>query len=122
MGGAKTFEDLEVWRKSRTLAANVYSLSNKELFVNDFGLKDQMRRASVSILSNIAEGFERKSNKEFLYFLNVAKASAGELRAQTYLTLDLKYLTKNEFELILNDIIEISKMLYGLMKHLETKN
>jgi four helix bundle protein len=122
MGGAKTFEDLEVWRKSRTLAANVYSLSNKELFVKDFGLKDQMRRASVSILSNIAEGFERKSNKEFLYFLNVAKASAGELRAQTYLTLDLKYLTKNEFELILNDIIEISKMLYGLMKHLETKN
>lgn len=122
MNGARQFEDLEVWKKSRVLSANIYKLSNNALFNKDFGLRDQMRRAAVSVVSNIAEGFERKSNKEFLYFLNVAKASAGELRAQAYIAIDLNYLTNEEFEIIQNDIIEISKMLFGLMKHLETKN
>lgn len=121
MNGARQFEDLEVWKKSRVLSSNIYKQSNNALFNKDFGLRDQMRRAAVSVVSNIAEGFERKSNKEFLYFLNVAKASAGELRAQSYIAIDLNYLTNEEFEIIQNDIIEISKMLHGLMKHLENK-
>lgn len=102
MNGARQFEDLEVWKKSRVLSATIYQLSNKAIFNKDFGLRDQMRRAAISVVSNIAEGFERKSNKEFLYFLNVAKASAGELRAQTYLAADLSYIEQEEFETILN--------------------
>ena len=82
MGKIEQFEDLKVWQKARLVNLCIYKLSNQGSFSKDFGLRDQMRRASISILSNIAEGFERNGNKEFNQFLSIAKASAGEIRSQ----------------------------------------
>lgn len=90
------------------------------LFKKDFDLVRQIRRASISKSSNIAEGFESQTDKEFLYFLSVAKASAGEVRSQLYLAFDLDYITKQEFEKLLESISEISKLLSGFIKYLQT--
>ncbi|MBI5913324.1 four helix bundle protein [Candidatus Azambacteria bacterium] len=98
MSTAKSFEDLFVWQKSRELVNCIYSFTRKPLFANDRGLADQITRAAASVLSNIAEGFERGSREETVYFLYIAKASCGEVRAQLYVALDQKYITKTEFE------------------------
>ena len=87
------FEDIESWKKARALTNEIYQATASGQFVRDFGLKDQIRRASVSVLSNIAEGFERGGDKEFLQFLAVAKGSCGEVRAQLYVALDQGYLS-----------------------------
>ncbi len=87
MSTLKSFEEIESWQKARELTRKVYTVSNQGAFTKDFGLRDQIRRASVSIMSNIAEGFERDGNREFLQFLTVAKGSSGEVRAQLYLLL-----------------------------------
>ncbi len=94
----KSFEEIESWQKARELTREVYTVSNQGAFGKDFGLRDQIRRASVSIMSNIAEGFERDGNREFLQFLAVAKGSSGEVRAQLYIALDQDYINKNTFE------------------------
>jgi four helix bundle protein len=98
MATVKTFEGLEVWQHARKLVKEIYGVSNRGPFSKDFGLRDQLRRASISILSNIAEGFERSGNKEFAHFLFMAKGSAGELRAQLYVALDLAYISANDFQ------------------------
>ncbi len=87
MSSFKSFEEIESWQKARELTRKVYAVSNQGAFTKDFGLRDQIRRASVSIMSNIAEGFERDGNREFLQFLAVAKGSSGEVRAQLYVAL-----------------------------------
>jgi four helix bundle protein len=91
---AKRFEELEAWQSARKLTQQVYELSNQGEFSRDYGLRDQMRRAAVSILSNIAEGFESRTEGLFLEFLGRAKGSAGELRAQVYVAHDAKYLAR----------------------------
>jgi len=91
---AKRFEELEAWQTARKLTQQVYELSNQGDFSRDYGLRDQMRRAAVSILSNIAEGFESRTEGLFLEFLGRAKGSAGELRAQVYVAHDARYLTR----------------------------
>ena len=88
MATVKKFEDLEIWQKARGVIREIYSISSVGEFSKDYGLKDQIRRSSVSIISNISEGFERDGNKEFLQFLSLAKGSCGELRAQLYVALD----------------------------------
>ncbi|MBL7888126.1 MAG: four helix bundle protein [Bacteroidia bacterium] len=120
MSKIEKFEDLKVWQKSREINLKIYQLSNKGVFAKDFGLRDQIRRASVSILSNIAEGFERNGNKEFGQFLSVAKASAGEVRSQLYIAKDLEYVSDEEFTEVVNGLLEISKMINGLMSYLKT--
>jgi len=115
----RSFEDIECWKKARTLNKLVYSKTNTNLFSKDFDLSRQIRRASVSISSNIAEGFERSSDKEFAYFLNIAKASAGEVRSQLYLTYDLEYLNEKGFNELKNNTLEISKMISGFIKYLK---
>jgi len=85
------FEEIEAWKTARQLTNMVYALSNKEGFNRDFGLRDQIRRASVSVMSNIAEGFESRTDVQFINFLGMARASAGEVRAQLYIALDQKY-------------------------------
>ena len=88
----RTFEDLEIWKDARALTWEIYQLTRDSKFSNDFALRDQIRRAAVSIMSNIAEGFERGGNQEFIQFLYVAKASCGEVRSQLYVTLDQSYI------------------------------
>ena len=120
MSSIQKFEDLKVWQKAREVNLGIYKLSNKGSFSKDFGLRDQIRRASVSVLSNIAEGFERNGNKEFNQFLSIAKASAAEVRAQLYVAKDLEYISNDEFTEVVNGLIEVSKMLSGLMSYLKT--
>lgn len=96
----------------------IYEITNKGAFEKDFDLKRQIRRASVSISSNIAVGFERNTNKEFIHFLYVSKASAGEVRSQLYLALDLEYIEIDEFNILKEKIENTSKMLSGLIRYL----
>ena len=114
------FEDIEAWNRARELVSDIYRISSTGKFSRDFSLRDQMRSACVSILSNIAEGFERGGNREFLQFLAVAKGSAGELRAQMYVALDQQYVAPEEFNGIAEKITEVSRMLSGLMKYLQS--
>lgn len=111
------FEDIISWQKSKELTLLVYKLfkSNK-----DFSFCDQIKRASVSIGNNIAEGFERKSNAEFTKFLYIAKGSCGEVRSMCYVALELNYLLKNDFERLYGLSTEISKLISGLIKTLKT--
>ena len=98
----------------------IYTISNQTGFSKDFGLRDQIRRASVSILSNIAEGFERSGTGEFMQFLAIAKGSAGEVRAQLYVAADQKYISKETFEELLHLTTKISRMISGLMSYLRS--
>jgi four helix bundle protein len=118
MAKIKRFEDLEAWKIARELTRLIYSISSSGEFARDFGLRDQIRRASVSVLSNIAEGFEREGDKEFLQFLAMAKGSCGEVRAQLYVALDQLYINDEQFKAISNKAIEVSQIISGLMKYL----
>jgi four helix bundle protein len=90
MSTFSTFEEIEAWKKARELTKRIYQISSRGPFSKDFGLRDQARRASVSIMSNIAEGYERGGTKEFLQYLSIAKGSVGELRSHLYVALDQK--------------------------------
>ena len=118
MAKIEKFEDIESWKLAREVANLVYKISSDGNFSRDFALCNQIRRASVSILSNIAEGFERGGNKEFLQFLAIAKGSCGEVRSQLYVALDQEYLDFSSFELICDKLLETSRLLSGLMKYL----
>lgn len=117
MAKFETFEDIVVWQKSKKLICDVYGAFRSS---RDYSFRDQVQRASVSVMNNIAEGFERKGNKEFSKFLYIAKGSCGEVRSMLYLSLDLGYISKAEFDNLHNQTIEISKMLSGLIKTLKT--
>lgn len=121
MATISKFEDIMAWKKALELSDLIYSYSNQNNFSKDFGLRDQMRRASVSVVSNIAEGFEREGNNQFIYFLLVAKASAGELRAQLYIARNQKYITAEEFEQLNNKVLEVSKTISGFISYLRTQ-
>ena len=120
MSKVDRFEDLEVWQLSRQLTGTIYTLARQGDFAKDFGFRDQICRAAVSIVSNIAEGFERRSNHQFLQFLNIAVGSAGELRAQLYIALDLGYITSAQFQDTFSPAVSISKMLASLFRHLRS--
>jgi four helix bundle protein len=108
------FEDLIAWQKARELTREVYQISQQGAFAKDFGLAGQIQRASVSIMSNIAEGFERGGRSEFHQFLSVAKASCAEVRSLLYVSLDIKYIAKTKFEKILNKAEEVGRVVGGL--------
>lgn len=109
------FEDIIAWQKARKLSLEIYLTfkSNK-----DFSFRDQIQRAAVSIMNNIAEGYERSSNKEFRNFLFIAKGSCGEVRSMLSLAKDLKYISEDEYVKLENECIQISKILSGLIKTL----
>jgi four helix bundle protein len=119
MSTVQRFEDLEAWKISRQVTKDIYKMSSDGLFKRDFGLKDQIRRASVSIMSNIAEGFERDGDKEFTQFLSIAKGSAGEARSQLYVALDQEYISEIEFNSVYQKLTENSRVISGLMKYLQ---
>lgn len=108
------FEDLIAWQKARQLAAAIYRATSVGGFAKDFGLRDQIQRAAVSVVSNIAEGFERGSRSEFHQFLVVSKASAAEVRSQLYVALDVGYLDQPNFDKLMNQACEVSKIIGGL--------
>ncbi len=110
---------MEVWQTSRELTRLIYDMTKKEMFSKDFGLSNQMRRASVSIMSNIAEGFESRTNLLFKDYLGRAKASAGELRAQVYVAKDIEYIDEDDFSQIIGLYIKCSRQISRFVKYLE---
>ncbi|OYQ34410.1 four helix bundle protein [Flavobacterium cyanobacteriorum] len=118
MGKFSSFEDINSWQKARALNKRIYLITEETAFKRDFDLARQLRRSSVSISSNIAEGFERNTDKEFIHFLYIAKGSAGEVRSQFYLALDLNYISMEVFNELSTEISEISMLLSGFIKYL----
>ncbi|HMN48386.1 MAG TPA: four helix bundle protein [Ignavibacteriaceae bacterium] len=113
-----SFEDLQVWKDSRVFVHSIYQLTSEGKFNKDFGLRDQIQRAAVSIMNNIAEGFERNNNKEFVKFLGYSKGSAGEIRSMLYVALDLDYISRNDFDKIYSAAINIVTQLSNFIKYL----
>lgn len=118
MGTIKSFEQIEAWKKARILTRKIYEVSKQGPFRRDFSLRDQCRRASVSIMANIAEGFERGGTKEFIHFLSIVKASTAELRSHFYVGLDQGYFSEDVFDEIYALARETSQMIWGLMRYL----
>jgi four helix bundle protein len=116
----RTFEDLLVWQMGIELVKRVYVLTSSGLFSRDFGLRDQIRRASVSIPTNIAEGFERASRKEYLQFLNFAKGSAGEVRSLLFVAFEVGYLQKESYEELRDRVSKLSAYLFNHRKAIST--
>jgi four helix bundle protein len=120
MATFKKFEDIKAWQKARKATKAVYEATSEVRFSKDFGLRDQVQRASVSIMSNIAEGFGRHSDKEFANFLNIAHASVSEVQSHLYVALDLGYISDSAFDGLYQLLDEISRMTLTLAKHLRT--
>lgn len=114
MDKIQKFEDLIAWQKARELTKAIYQLTSDGRFSKDFGLRDQIRRAAVSVMSNIAEGFERGSMNEFHQFLVIAKASCAEVKSQLYVALDAGYINEPAFQILNQQATEVSKIIGGL--------
>jgi len=112
----RAVEDLLVWQMSIELVKRVYVLTASGLFSRDFGMRDQIRRASVSIPTNIAEGFERSSRKEYLLFLNIAKGSAGEVRSLLRVAVEVGYMEEPIYESLRQDVAKLSAYMFNHMK------
>jgi len=120
LGKIERFENIDCWKEARKLVNAVYSLTKKEPFSKDWGLKDQIQRAAISIMSNIAEGFESQGNKEFIQFLFYAKRSSGEVRSQLYAAHDLGYINRVEREEASELAMKVSKMLSNFIAYLSS--
>jgi len=119
MASIERFEDIAAWQKARELTRQIYRVTKAAEFSRDFGLRDQIRRAAVSIMSNIAEGFGRGGDKEFVQFLAVAKGSVGEVQAQLYVALDAGYVDKTVFAQLYALAEETGRLIGGFMKYLQ---
>jgi four helix bundle protein len=118
MATFKCFEDIEAWQLARVLAKEIFFLMKSSSFANDFGLINQMRNSSGSIMDNIAEGFERGGNREFIQFLSISKGSVGELRSQIYRTFDREYISESKYKELKDSCIEISGKIEKLIDYL----
>ncbi len=118
MAKIERFEDLQVWKLAFEIANDVYDLSSREPFSRDFALRDQMRRSAISVFSNIAEGFERDGNKEFINFLAIAKGSCGELRTQILFANRRGYITEQEIVGLLDRLRQASNQISGFQRYL----
>lgn len=119
MATARQFEDLNVWQEARRLVDFIYESTKRQAFHKDFGLREQIRRAAVSTMSNVAEGFERGTRREFIQFLNIAKGSNGEVRSQLQVAFDQKYISENEFNVLRDAAIILSRKLSAFIHYLE---
>jgi four helix bundle protein len=119
MATIERFEDIEAWKKGRELRQAVYAASKRGDFSRDVALKHQIRRAAQSVTSNIAEGFEREGNREFIQFLSDAKGLCGEVRDQLYTALDESYVSREEFNRLYELSIDVSRLISGFMKYLQ---
>ena len=118
MATINQFEQIDAWQKARNLTRDIYQLANRTPFSNDYALRNQICRASVSIMANIAEGFERGGDKEFHQFLALAKASAAEVRSHLYVALDAQYINESEFDALSELTREVGRMIGGMMRYL----
>jgi len=114
--GVGRFEDLEIWQRGVKLSSRIYALLSS---CKDFGFRDQITRSGLSIPSNISEGFERRSNKEFIRFLDIARGSCGELRTQLYIGIEAGFIDRNTGEELIGETKELSAMITGLIKKIE---
>jgi four helix bundle protein len=121
MATIKRFEEIEAWINARKLTKMIYELTNSSLFSKDYGLKDQIRRSAISVMSNIAEGFESHTQAMFADYLGRAKGSAGELRSQLYISLDCGYIREDDFNHAFSFAEQISEQLYRLIAYLKTQ-
>ena len=119
MAKVDKIEDIVVWQLAIELTNAIYTITNNNVFNKDFALRDQIRKSAISIPSNIAEGFERNSTNQFLYFLVIAKGSAGELRTQLLIAKNQNYISQSEFEKINKDALEVSKKLGAFITYLK---
>ena len=115
----KSFEELDIWKRGRLLCTTVYRASRRDLFVRDFALRDQLRRAVLSVPLNIAEGFGRRSKREFRRFLLIAHGSLAEVQTCLYIALDLQHFEQEEFKMMYDESEELSRMISGLVSRLE---
>jgi four helix bundle protein len=115
----KNFEELEIWKEARSLTQEIYRLTRDSKFSKDFGLSSQIQRAAISIMSNIAEGFERGGNQEFIHFLYVAKGSCGEVRSQLYVALDQSYIAPKDCDEVRKSFRRLSIMISNLIDYLK---
>ncbi len=119
MSSYKSFEDLEIWNRAREICQDVFLIRQESGLKNDFRLYDQINGSSGSIMDNIAEGFERNGNREFIQFLSVAKSSCGETRSQLYRVLDRGYISQDEFENYREKLLTLAKQIGGFMTYLQ---
>ncbi len=119
MATIERFEDIEAWQKARELTRSIYRCTADGAWAKDFGLRDQIRRAAVSIMSNIAEGFERGGTAEFVRYLTMAKASAGEVRCQLYVALDVEYIDQHTFGQLSTLATRTSGLIAGFTNYLK---
>ena len=122
MGLIQRFEDIQAWQEARILVKMVYVLTNKENLANDYGMKDQIRRATVSAMTNIAEGFDCESKLEFARFLGIARRSAVEVQSLLYAALDADYITKNEFDLHYEQARKTKALIGGFKRSITKKS
>jgi four helix bundle protein len=122
MATIKRFEDILAWQKAREASRKVYEFTSDGRFAKDFGLRDQIRRSAVSIMANIAEGFGRRSDKEFAGFLNISHGSVAETQSHLYVALDLQYISESSFSDLYRSFDEVSRMIMGLTNHLRKIN
>ncbi len=119
MAKIESFEDLEVWTKARVLCKRIFDIRNESHLKTDYRLYDQINAASGSIMDNIAEGFERNGNKEFIQFLSIAKASCGEVRSQLYRIRDRNYISSEVFQQLLEEVRSLSRQIGGFITYLQ---
>jgi four helix bundle protein len=118
MSKIEKFEDIVAWQKARELTREIYAHTKSGAFAKDFGLRDQIQRASVSTMANVAEGFDRGGDKEFIQFLSFSKGSCGEVKSHLYAALDQQYISPAQFTQLYNSSDEIGRLLSGFMGYL----
>ena len=118
MAAIEKFEDIKAWQEARELLKSIYEITSKGNFSKDWELKNQIRRSAVSVMSNIAEGFDRSSDKEFIQFLRIATGSCSELKSQLYAALDQKYIINELFSKIYQKATDVTKLINGFIRYL----
>lgn len=122
MASFKTFEEILAWQKARLLTKEVYLLTNTGKFEKDFSLKDQVRRSCVSVMANIAEGYDRRGDKEFVRFLNISKGSLAEVKSHLFVAFDVGYIDESTNRKLGDEIDEVGRLISGLIRYLKTNN